>query len=119
VSDRRSARGDRRAHPRHNGRRLLPDGRVDEAPDVCSVRRTSPGVFEVKHYPDEDAETPCCSGTIETNDADRSTAAAEGIHVDIVTLRRCDVAFNKKHEAAAASTQGAAASNPKGVPHGR
>jgi hypothetical protein len=86
VTDRRTGR-ERRASPRHNGRRLLLDGREDEAPDVCSVGRVAPGTYQVKHYVDDEATKACCGGTIETNDADTATAAAERISVEIVTLR--------------------------------
>jgi hypothetical protein len=44
--------------PGHSG--LLPDGRPDPCPDVCSVARELPDVFVCRHFPNPAAEEPCC-----------------------------------------------------------
>lgn len=46
-------------------RDVLPDGRPDPCPDVCTVKREAESVFLCKHFPNAWAEKPCCVVRIE------------------------------------------------------
>jgi hypothetical protein len=60
----------------------------DPSPDYWTVTRLGDGVFEVAHFPNARATAPCCQLRLTRTDADRATALAEGLEIDIVTLRR-------------------------------
>jgi hypothetical protein len=70
------------------GRPLLPSGEVDEVPDVYSVTRIGSGKFQIRHFRDPDDTKACCAMEITRSGTDLAVAQAEGIDVDIVTLRR-------------------------------
>jgi hypothetical protein len=82
-------RGAKHERPRDDqGRPLLPDGRVDPDPSCYGVTRAGVGVFHIRHYLDPDDEKPCCAMEVTRSPRDVGVAHAEGIDVDIVTLRR-------------------------------
>lgn len=90
----------RGSRPRDDhGRLLLPDGRVDPDPSCYSVRRTAPGVFQIGHYLDPDDGMPCCWMEIAQSPRDREVAQAEGIDVDIITLRRAPDCVRQRRKA--------------------
>lgn len=100
MADGRSAAGKKTARPRdEQGRLLLPSGQVDDSPQDCwSVKRfrDRPGYFELKHYLDQEQGRACCSMSTTRSPRDLEVALAEGIDVDIVTLRRTPDCVNKK-----------------------
>lgn len=89
VGNRRQRKADKA--PRDaQGRRLLPNGNVDDAPQDCfTVTRAGDGVFHVKHFKDSEDRRACCAMQVTRSARDLAIAHAEGISVDIVTLRRC------------------------------
>jgi hypothetical protein len=78
------------ARPRdEQGRPLLPNGKVDDAPQDCfTVKRIGSGKFQIRHFRDPDDTKPCCAMEVTRSPRDVEIARVEGIDVDIVTLRR-------------------------------
>lgn len=69
------------------GRVLLEDGTLDPEPDCHTVARQAVVVFLVRHFADQEQASPCCSFEVRRAPRDQEIALAEGIDVDIVTVR--------------------------------
>jgi hypothetical protein len=81
------------------GRLLLPNGSIDDAPQDCwGVTRFAdrPGYFELRHYLDQEQARACCRMSITRSAGDVAQALVEGIDVDIVTMRRAPDCVNTK-----------------------
>lgn len=86
------------------GRRLLANGKVDDAPADCfTIARPSDGVFQIRHFRQPEDKTPCCAMEVTRSARDVAIAHAEGISVDVVTLQRAPECVADRRAAAEAS----------------
>lgn len=85
------------------GRRLLANGQVDDAPPDCyTVTRAGEGVFHIRHFREPEHKTPCCAMEVTRSPRDIAIAHAEGISVDVVTLQRAPECVADRRSAAEA-----------------